>query len=133
MFMRFSFLIILLLTCFVSRTFAEPLSNTSGSLPAWLQTRILQPQEASPSASGRSVYRTEFEGKTVYYVSPTCCDIPSELYDEAGHLLCRPDGGFAGGDGKCPRFIPNPASLSLVWPTLKERSTPAQKLSPSSP
>jgi hypothetical protein len=49
-----------------------------------------------------SVWRFEYGGSTVYYVSAYCCDIPSMLYDENCTFICSPDGGFSGaGDGKC--------------------------------
>jgi len=83
--------------------------------PPWLQLKIAEYQKLPPFSPPRSILRARYEGRTVYYVSPACCDIPSELYDENGSLLCYPDGGFAGGDGKCPSFtfVGNP--LSMIW------------------
>ena len=74
---------------------------TAGERPPWLQTKISLHESLAPSSPPRAILRTSYQGKTVYYVSPACCDIPSELYDEGGTLLCFPDGGFAGGDGRC--------------------------------
>jgi hypothetical protein len=88
-------------------------ASDAGNQPPWLARKIAE-FEASPRASPpRSVLRTIYAGKTAYYVPPTCCDIPSELYDERGTLLCYPEGGFAGGDGRCPDFTLN-APL-VVW------------------
>jgi hypothetical protein len=71
----------------------------------WLQVKIWEYQSQPVSNPARSIVKTTFEGKPVYYVPPVCCDIPSELYAEDGKLLCYPGGGFTGaGDGKCPKF-----------------------------
>jgi hypothetical protein len=71
----------------------------------WLQIKIWDYQSRPVSNPPRTIIKTTFEGKSVYYVPPVCCDIPSELYAEDGALLCYPSGGFTGaGDGKCPRF-----------------------------
>ena len=71
----------------------------------WLQIKIWDYQSKPVSNPPRSVIKTTFEGKPVYYVPPVCCDIPSELYAEDGKLICYPSGGITGnGDGKCPKF-----------------------------
>ena len=84
-------------------------------LPKWIQTKIAGYQGLPPFSPPRFILRARYEGKDVYYVSPACCDIPSELYDEGGNLLCYPDGGFAGGDGKCRSFATIGNVLSTVW------------------
>jgi len=84
------------------------------SLPEWLQSKIAEYRSLPPSSPPRFIVRTTHESKTVYYVFPTCCDIPSELYDDRGRLMCRPSGGFAGGDGKCPTFTLAQA-ITPVW------------------
>lgn len=84
-----------------STTIAAKLDTT---LP-WLQAKIWEYQSKPVSNPARSVIKTMFEGKPVYYVPPICCDIPSELYAEDGKLICYPSGGFTGaGDLKCPKF-----------------------------
>ena len=71
----------------------------------WLQAKIWEYQSRAISNPPRSVIKTTFEGKPVYYVPSVCCDIPSELYTEDGTLMCYPSGGFTGaGDLKCPKF-----------------------------
>jgi hypothetical protein len=82
-------------------TIAAKLDTT---LP-WLQIKIWDYQSRAVSGPPRSIVKTVFEGKPVYYVPPVCCDIPSELYAEDGTLMCYPSGGITGnGDGKCPMF-----------------------------
>jgi hypothetical protein len=71
----------------------------------WLQMKIWDYQSKPVSNPPRSVIKTTFEGKPVYYVPAVCCDIPSELYADDGELICYPSGGFTGaGDGKCAAF-----------------------------
>jgi hypothetical protein len=88
----------------------------------WLQVKIWDYQNKPVSNPPRSIVKTTFEGKPVYYVPAICCDIPSELYAEDGKLICYPSGGFTGaGDGKCPRFkleyidIIKDNKTNIVW------------------
>ena len=83
--------------------------------PPWLQLKIAEFQKLPPFQPPRAILQAAYQGKTVYYVSPACCDIPSELYDQGGTLLCFPDGGFAGGDGRCPAFKLTGSGVSTVW------------------
>jgi hypothetical protein len=83
--------------------------------PAWLEARIAEYKRLPPASPPRSIVTTRHEGKKVYYVSAACCDIPSELYDERGTLLCYPGGGFAGGDGRCPTFVLGREPVARVW------------------
>jgi hypothetical protein len=83
--------------------------------PAWLEARIAEYKRLPPASPPRSIVATRHEGKTVYYVSAACCDIPSELYDEHGTLLCYPGGGFAGGDGRCPTFVLGRETVTRIW------------------
>jgi hypothetical protein len=91
--------------------------------PAWLKARIAEYQSVPPLNPPRSILRTTYRDKPAYYVSSACCDIPSELYDESGALICYPDGGFAGGDGKCPGFRFVESASSLVWRDERSRSS----------
>ena len=54
----------------------------------WLQIKIWDYQSKPVSNPPRSVIKTTFDGKPVYYVPAVCCDIPSELYAEDGKLIC---------------------------------------------
>ena len=84
---------------------AENISTKLDTTVPWLQAKIWDFQSRPVSNPARSVIKTTFEGKPVYYVPPVCCDIPSELYAEDGKLICYPSGGFTGaGDLKCPKF-----------------------------
>ncbi|WP_018478502.1 DUF6970 domain-containing protein [Pontibacter roseus] len=63
-----------------------------------------------------AVWQYEYDGQTVYYIPPYCCDVPSQLYDSNCNLICSPDGGFTGrGDGKCNDFFEKRTNERLVW------------------
>ena len=84
---------------------------------AWLE-EVIENLEHSAAASDTTVYiaRYSYKGETVYYVSPRCCDVPSELYDARGALLCEPDGGFTGhGDGRCGEFLQLRQNEKVIW------------------
>jgi hypothetical protein len=83
--------------------------------PAWLKERETQLEALPAGRPPRAIYAAVHDGKPVYYLTPTCCDIPSELYDADGKLLCFPSGGFAGGDGRCPAFVADEKRMRLVW------------------
>ncbi len=119
---------------------SEP--NNATNIPAkldntvpWLQAKIWDYQSKPVSSPPRSVIKTMFEGKPVYYVPPVCCDIPSELYAEDGTLMCYPSGGFTGaGDGKCPRFkleyegvsLNKDNKNSMVWQDKRKPAAPTR-------
>ena len=62
------------------------------------------------------------EPKWLLIKNPRCCDIPSEVYDEKGALLCYASGGFAGGDGRCPGF--STEGMTLLWQDPRGAATP---------
>jgi hypothetical protein len=97
----------------------------------YLVHKVPRPEAASaamPFDDSPVVFRTKYKGKVAYYVPPRCCDIPSELYDENGRLICYPHGGFVGGDGRCPSFVPGAVPLTRVnSDVLRERPTDARR------
>ncbi len=117
----------------LSALVASAQETASAVQPPWLRLKITEYQQLPPFSPPRSILRAKYEGKTVYYVSPACCDIPSELYDEGGSLVCYPDGGFAGGDGKCPTFTFVGNSVSVIWRDSRSQSTRLQTVGPLSP
>lgn len=63
-----------------------------------------------------SVWQYDYNGQTVYYIPPYCCDMYSDLYDEHCNLICHPDGGITGmGDGKCADFFSKRKNEKLIW------------------
>ena len=90
-------------------------SGAAPDVPDWLAAR-LRATTAEPAGDRPAwVARYEYRGGTVYYFPPRCCDIPSELHDAAGDLLCRPDGGFVDGDQRCPDFLAQRRGEDIVW------------------
>lgn len=82
----------------------------------WLQAKIWEFQSQPVTNAPRVVSKAAYDGKTVYYIAAVCCDIPSQLFDEDGKLICYPSGGIAGGgDGKCKQFVLDKPALSTVW------------------
>jgi hypothetical protein len=74
--------------------------------------RAVPAPQAGEISKHPAVFRTTYRGRLAYYIPPRCCDIPSQLYDEHGTLICYPHGGFAGGDGRCLSFVPSEAQLT---------------------
>lgn len=73
--------------------------------------------EAEPKKNPpATVWRYRYNGALVWYVPPSCCDVPSELYDSAGRVICAPDGGLTGsGDGRCADFFEARTEGVEVW------------------
>lgn len=100
-------------TAAADATSPKPQLNTT--VP-WLQVKIWEFQSQPVANPPRVVSKAVYEGKTVYYIAPVCCDIPSQLFDEDGKLICYPSGGIAGGgDGKCKSFVLDKPALTTVW------------------
>ena len=75
--------------------------------------KILKEGKRNPPAE---VWEYKYEGQTVYYIPPYCCDIMSVLLDDQCNIICHPDGGFnGGGDGKCIDFSKNRTEGKLIW------------------
>jgi hypothetical protein len=84
--------------------------------PPFVRQLIAREEGAPKKNPPGSIWRYEYRGRVVFYVPPSCCDVPSELYDGEGELLCSPDGGMAGdGDGKCPDFFDARTNGRRVW------------------
>ena len=75
--------------------------------------RIKKQAKWSPSAK---VFSYQYNGQTVYYIPPRCCDIASTLLDASCTVLCAPAGGISGGgDGKCTDFLTTRTEEKLIW------------------
>lgn len=79
--------------------------------------QLIAQLEATPKKNPpASIWRYAYHGRAVFYIPPSCCDIPSRLYDAAGNFLCSPDGGIRGiGDGKCRDFFAARTDEHLLW------------------
>ena len=91
-------------------------SASSRDLPPFV-LQLIEKYESAPKANPpASIWRYKYKERIVFYVPPSCCDLPSELYDFDGNFICGPDGGLTGrGDGKCPDFFGQRAEELRVW------------------
>jgi hypothetical protein len=91
-------------------------SVTVPTNPVWVWKLIVQFQLEPVGNPPQSIWRYQFEGRTVYYIPPQCCDMFGSLYDANGTYLCAPDGGITGrGDGRCPNFQSERTNGELLW------------------
>lgn len=75
-------------------------SNYPMGTPTCIQDKIEEIKKNNDNSA--FVYRYSNHDELVYLISPGCCDMFSELYDDKCNFICAPSGGFTGkGDGKC--------------------------------
>ncbi len=100
----------------VSVSAASPAQTAVGDDPKWLAALIkglARERVANPPAF---IARYDYRGEVVYYLPPRCCDIPSNVYNAAGAIICHADGGFDGsGDGRCADFYEARKNEKIVW------------------
>ena len=95
--------------------------TTETAIPEWLQKQITAFRNAKPANPPIKISRYNYQGKTVYYITGRCCDIPSQVYSVEGQKLCEPEGGFTGrGDGKCTDFFETRTDEKLIWEDLRK-------------
>ena len=64
----------------------------------------------------RSLWQTQYKGRTVFLIPAECCDVPAAVLTTQGKVLCEPFGGFSGqGDGRCPDFVATRTAPRLLW------------------
>jgi hypothetical protein len=91
-------------------------ANELARAPEAIRRIAAERASAPPDRTAGVLWRYEYRGETVYYAPAPCCDFFSELYDGAGVLLCRPDGGITGaGDGTCRDFATERTGGCVVW------------------
>lgn len=89
--------------------------------PAWLNKLIEELSKEAPANPPAKIYRYTYGGQEVYFLTGRCCDVPSQLFDAAGNILCEPDGGITGrGDGRCPDFFEQRQNETIVWEDKRE-------------
>jgi hypothetical protein len=84
--------------------------------PDWV-TALIQDLESQPVANPPAfIARYEYRGQTVYFLPSRCCDIPSNVYNVSGTIICHADGGLRGaGDGRCADFFSARKDEKIVW------------------
>lgn len=92
---------------------AQPTESAS---PEWL-SQLIRSLENEPVANPpASISRYDYQGQIVYYLPPRSGDVPSNLYDAEGNIICHPDGGLMGvGDGRCLDFFDKRENEKLIW------------------
>ena len=97
-------------------------TSAKDSYPAWVKTHIQRLHKGPLGNPAHSIWQYQYRGKTVYYVPPQCCDIPSALYDAKQKRICSPDGGMTGaGDGKCADFYQTRKAEKRIWQDSRQR------------
>jgi len=88
----------------------------SGDSPEWLEQLIVSLQAEPVANPPATITQFRYQGATVYYLAPRCCDVASEVLSADGSLVCSPDGGLSGrGDGKCANFQTEATLERVVW------------------
>src|SRR3954462_2803917 len=113
---------IIAISCSPSKNNGSPATEQSQgksidqNVPACVKKMIDQYKSEEKQNPPRQVYSYLYNGKTVYYVTPPCCDFFSDLYDSNCVLIGHPDGGFTGkGDGKLTDFKEMRTNEKLIW------------------
>lgn len=87
-----------------------------GELPPFVMQRIERYSAGPVSNPPAAIWRYTYKGRVVFYLPPSCCDVPGELYDGDGNVICGPDGGLTGaGDGNCADFFGQRSDGVRVW------------------
>jgi hypothetical protein len=112
-------ILILLLTTYAliaGCSITSTVATVEDENPEWL-SELIHRLESEPVANPpASIYQYEYKGAVVYYLPPRCCDIPSDLHDKEGRIICHPDGGMMGvGDGRCTDFFDERENEKLIW------------------
>jgi hypothetical protein len=106
----FAFLLFSIISC------GDDSKENDDLIPNGIAELINDLEESPVTNPPAKIIQYEYNGNTVYYLPPVCCDIMGELYDVDGILLCHPDGGITGqGDGYCPDFFSTRTNEVMIW------------------
>jgi hypothetical protein len=105
------FLIVLSLSLFYACK-----EGNNNKIPACIEAKIENIKSQDVWNPPAKIWQYKYNGQTVYYIPPRCCDIPSILLDENCNTICSPDGGITGGgDGRCSDFFDKRTDEKLIW------------------
>jgi hypothetical protein len=91
--------------------------------PGWVDDLILSFKSAPVGNPPQSIWQYEYNGATVYFVPPQCCDQYSDLYSYFGVIIAHPDGGITGsGDGRATDFFTKRTKEVLIWKDDRKRN-----------
>jgi Domain of unknown function (DUF6970) len=115
----FGFFITVMILAVIAAGCASPAQAEN---PPWVDELIVKFRSEPVGNPPQSLWRYDYNGQTVYYIPPQCCDQYSQLLDASGRVICAPDGGFTGkGDGRCPDFSSKRTNENLVWRDSRSR------------
>lgn len=85
-------------------------------LPICIQNKIADLEKEQVRNPRASIWQYQYNGQTVYYVPPYCCDMYGTVYNSNCEAICAPDGGITGqGDGQCADFFSKAKNKKLIW------------------
>lgn len=100
----------------LSPTESKQSSIENNSHPDWVNKLIEEAKENEVANPPTSLIKCFYQDEIVYYLPARCCDIPSLVFNEAGDVVCSPDGGITGrGDGKCLDFFESKKDCVTIW------------------
>lgn len=89
--------------------------EAAGQLPNWLAEWLIDLDSGKVEFEPLSITEYQYQGQTVYYVVPQCCDQFTDLLDAGGKLIGHPGGGITGrGDG-ITQFSPADLEGKDIW------------------
>jgi hypothetical protein len=84
--------------------------------PGWVDELIRTFKDAPVGNPPQTIWQYEYNGTTVFFVPPQCCDQYSNLYNFFGTIIAHPDGGISGrGDGRGSDFFEKRTKEILIW------------------
>lgn len=106
----------LLIICLVFAFSCNKANVASIEAPECIKAKISEIQNEPVRNPATKVWQYEYNGETVYYVPPYCCDFFGTVYNSKCEIICHPDGGIAGnGDGKCKNFFKIATNGKVIW------------------
>lgn len=84
--------------------------------PACILSKIDTIKNQPVNSTSGKIFSYKYNGATVYYIPPLCCDMKSQLFDENCNVICNPDGGYAVVvDDKCADFFKKRSGEKVIW------------------
>lgn len=108
--------LLMIILTFLSAGCVKPFVTIGADAPPCIRALIIEMQKEEVRNPPASVWQYEYNGQTVYYIPPYCCDMYGTLYNSNCEIICHPDGGFTGkGDGRCTDFSSKRKNEKLIW------------------
>ncbi len=94
----------------------QPMAQPVDGSDEWLKNLIRQLRQEESANPPAKIYRYTYKGEVVYHLTGRCCDLPGQVYDISGNVICEPDGGITGkGDRRCTDFFETRSDETLIW------------------